>query len=523
MKFYLSLAVIFWSLNCLALDISGTVKDRSGALVSGATVKLVDLKNPSKEYVSYTNSAGQYVINETFPANNMFLFCYPNPFDRQTVISFHLDQKQRIELAIYNIAGQKISVISSGEFDSGHHQIVWDGLSQQGAPVIPGVYVCSLKARRNRPFSVKMIVQGGENIAVPVWSSVEPPPTGTEQIYSVSISGKGFVTHHVPEINLTGVSIKDFVIDRDIWTPFSTTGDYLSVYNGTDYTPVFIKGINLGATVPGSEPGQLAISSEQYARWFRMMVNAGFNTVRIYTLHYPRFYEEFARYNRENPDKPLFLLQGVWLNEEYHNPNAEDDLYSLTEIFDKEIQEVIDCIHGNRKIAFRQGAGYGHFKTDISQWLIGFVIGREIHAEEVGWTNYINHKVSGHQGMHVSINNVSPTEAWACERLDRLIAYERSKYRTTRPVSWSSWATLDPLTHPSEGWSSEEDSESIDLNDMKLLDAPGGYFASYHVYPYYPDFINWDENIKMCMMMMVLTIIWLIFVTYGATIPIFRC
>ena len=108
-----------------------------------------------------------------------------------------------------------------------------------------------------------------------------------------------------------------FDVSGTVFVPFSTAGNYLSVFNGTVYTPFFVKGVNLGASVPGSWPGQLAITSEQYARWFRMMTGAGFNTVYIYTLHQPRFYAEFARYNMENPDKPLYLLQGVWLPEEY--------------------------------------------------------------------------------------------------------------------------------------------------------------------------------------------------------------
>ena len=143
------------------------------------------------------------------------------------------------------------------------------------------------------------------------------------------------------------VALKLFSIElfAAVSAPFSTTGNYLGVYNGTDYTPVFIKGVNLGAAVPGSWPGQLAITAEQYARWFRMMTRAGFNTVYIYTLHQPRFYEEFARYNKENPDKPLYLLQGVWLREEYPLWDATNDLYTLTDEFDNEIRNVIDCVH----------------------------------------------------------------------------------------------------------------------------------------------------------------------------------
>jgi len=498
MRTFLSLIlVILFSHDCFAFYVSGTVTDRSGVPVSGAMVKFVPSKNPSAELIAYTDNFGRYIINETSPANNMSLYCYPNPFNRQTVISFHLDQRQRVELAVFNIAGQKIRVIFSGELDPGHHQIVWDGLSQWGAPVNAGTYICSLQGKIRA--SAKMVVQGGENIAVPVWSSEEEPPgevpNGTPQIYSVFISGKEINTHRVNSIDLTGISEKDFVIDRNGWTPFSTVGDYLGMYNGVDYTPVFIKGVNMGSAVPGAWPGQLAISSEQYARWFRMIADAGFNTVRIYTLHFPRFYEEFARYNRENSDKPLYLIHGVWLNEDYPN-YFFPDLNTLTSEFDRDIRDVVDCLHGNKKLGHRFGYAYGDFTADVSEWLIGIIIGREVYADEIIETDSFNPANTAYSGKHLSISDASPSEVWVSERLDRLIAHERTNYNTNRPVAFSSWLTLDPLTHPSEPEWGFEDAASLDLNKMKITDAPGGFFISYHAYPYYPNFISKDEKYK---------------------------
>ena len=278
--------------------------------------------------------------------------------------------------------------------------------------------------------------------------------------------------------------------------PFATTGNYLGVRNGVDYTPIFIKGVNMGAAVPGSWPGQLAISSQQYARWFRMIADAGFNTVYIYTLHQPRFYEEFARYNLENPEKQLYLFQGVWLREEYPAINSTNDLYSLTGEFDREIKNTVDCIHGNNSIVFRSGQGFGEYQTNVSKWVIGYIIGREIHAAEVETTNFRHFLTTAYNGAHLSIENASPTEAWITERLDRIIAYETSKYQITRPVAASSWPTLDPLKHPSEPHQSGHDDVSVDLNKLKIVNAPAGFFLAYHVYPYYPNFMNNEEEHK---------------------------
>ncbi len=59
--------------------------------------------------------------------------------------------------------------------------------------------------------------------------------------------------------------------------PFKAIGDYFSVWDGKDYTKLFLKGMNLGISVPGTLPGELAASSEQYARWFEQIKSIGYN------------------------------------------------------------------------------------------------------------------------------------------------------------------------------------------------------------------------------------------------------
>ena len=65
------------------------------------------------------------------------------------------------------------------------------------------------------------------------------------------------------------------------------------------------------------------------------MGDMGFNALRVYTLHYPRFYEVFAEYNEAHPNQPIYLLQGIWLDED----NSSGDLFDLTEAFDDGAKE----------------------------------------------------------------------------------------------------------------------------------------------------------------------------------------
>lgn len=278
------------------------------------------------------------------------------------------------------------------------------------------------------------------------------------------------------------------VLGADFQTvPFSTDTTHLTIWNGRNYEPFFVKGVNLGVAQPGKLPGELEVSRDQYAQWFQLINDAGFNTIRLYTLHFPHFYEVLDSFNLANPHNPLYFFQGVWLEEEKEGYTG--NLYQLTDSFFNEIEENVDCVHGNRVIPHRYGKAYGTFETDVSRWNMGYIIGREIYGEEAHLTNIQNAGIDSYTGSHLSIENAEPAEAWAVSALDHLVSYEYNGYGVFRPVSFSSWPTLDPLDHPDEPffW---EDAEKIDLNEIILTHAPAGYFASYHIYPYYPAFIT---------------------------------
>lgn len=275
-----------------------------------------------------------------------------------------------------------------------------------------------------------------------------------------------------------------------VTAPFSTDSNSLTVWDGEGYTPIFIKGVNLGVAKPGTFPGQLAATREDYDRWLQDIRDAGFNTIRLYTLHFPRFYEALYDFNQANPSTPLYFFQGIWLEEEV--PNYTEDLYELTDYFEQEMAENVGAVHGDVSISQRFGKAYGDFTVDVSAYLIGYITAREIHPPEVWHTNALYPDSTSHQGKYFSIENKYATEAWMCARLNHLVDLEWTKYGTQRPVSFSSWPSLDPLYHPKEP-NRYEDSVSIDLSTMNKDSSLAGFFASYHAYPYYPDFMSQDS------------------------------
>lgn len=271
--------------------------------------------------------------------------------------------------------------------------------------------------------------------------------------------------------------------------PFSTTATHLSQWNGERYVPIPIKGTNLGIAVPGTFPGQLQASAGDYARWFSQIKAAGFNCIRLYTLHFPAFYETLDSFNRTQPNNPLYFFQGVWLEEEI--PNYQQDLYELTHYFDEEIEENVSAVHGQAVIAPQPGKAFGTYTTDVSAWHLGYIIGREIYPDEVLNANANHPADRNYAGVFLSLLDADPAETWLTKRLDHLLQFEWSRFGTQRPVSASSWPTLDPIAHPTEP-NRYEDTAKIDLSQVDFSRAPAGMFVSYHAYPYYPDFMSQD-------------------------------
>jgi hypothetical protein len=64
---------------------------------------------------------------------------YPNPFSPATVIRYRLSNGIEVELAIYNVHGQRVRTLVSGRQEAGYHEAQWDGRNEAGARVASGV------------------------------------------------------------------------------------------------------------------------------------------------------------------------------------------------------------------------------------------------------------------------------------------------------------------------------------------------------------------------------------------------
>ncbi|BFH61600.1 hypothetical protein [Paenibacillus azoreducens] len=277
---------------------------------------------------------------------------------------------------------------------------------------------------------------------------------------------------------------------------FKTEGDHFMRYDRDgNWKEMFVKGVNLGATVPGHFPGELPATEEDYLRWFKEINEMGANVIRVYTVHQPVFYSALAKYNQDKGHDPLYFMQGIWSPEE--ELIASQDAYSgqIEEQFKAEIRKAVAAVYGDISVPEKQGASSGEYKTNAGQYLMAWHIGTEWDPGMVKNTNKTHSDVPAYKGEYFSgTQDASPFENWLAELLDYAAGQEK-QYGWEHPVTFTNWVTTDVLSHPGEPLF-EEDMVSVDARHVRPTGWKGGYFAAYHVYPYYPDFFRTDGSLQ---------------------------
>jgi peptidoglycan/xylan/chitin deacetylase (PgdA/CDA1 family) len=266
------------------------------------------------------------------------------------------------------------------------------------------------------------------------------------------------------------------------------------------WSPLFLKGFNLGPALPGTFPGEFRATAQQYREWLDMMGDLGVNLVRVYTILPPHFYEALAQYNFAHGQQPLYLLQGIWADQA--QTSSYGDSSYLAE-FQAEIRRAVDVIHGHAVLTERPGHASGQYSTNVSRYTLAFVLGREWEPETVTAMRQRFPERTSYQGTFFIVPKAQAMECWIAEALDYTANYETQNYQFQHALSFVNWLPLDPLYHDSE-WIEWDNVREYD-NDLETLDPnligttplfKAGYFASYHAYPYYPDFVYNDESYR---------------------------
>ncbi len=71
---------------------------------------------------------------------------YPNPFNPTTNISFDLVEHSPTEVTVWNMLGQKVATLYSGELPAGRHTLTFEARSENGNTLPSGVYIYKVAA-----------------------------------------------------------------------------------------------------------------------------------------------------------------------------------------------------------------------------------------------------------------------------------------------------------------------------------------------------------------------------------------
>ncbi len=83
---------------------------------------------------------------------------YPNPFNPTTTIEFSIPEATEIHVGIYNLLGQEIRTLVSGEYQPGFYTTMWDGLNRNGARVESGVYLYRMSSKAGFNTTKKLVL-----------------------------------------------------------------------------------------------------------------------------------------------------------------------------------------------------------------------------------------------------------------------------------------------------------------------------------------------------------------------------
>ncbi len=284
--------------------------------------------------------------------------------------------------------------------------------------------------------------------------------------------------------------------DAPVTTFMTTDSDTIYMEREGEKVPFEIRGVNMGVGLPGEWSTDYAIDQETYLRWFGWIQEMGANTIRVYTILHDDFYNAFYTYNtrrEEAGEEPLWLIHGVWVNDYIQNSHrdAYDDDFRQTLIDD--CRTVVDILHGQKTVSLGRGTGSGSYRRDVSQWVIAYIVGVEWEDVTVTYTDHKYPDRNQYVGDYLyTTEDASPFEAMLCEVGDQIIAYESGRYKQQRLLAFSNWPTTDPFAYPDEITRFFMKCAKVDVEHIRATDDfLAGQFASYHVYPYYPDYLNY--------------------------------
>jgi hypothetical protein len=130
--------------------------DPTASVVTGGTAIKFTTEPP---FTNILTGEGDLANRPMKPGSGSYFMArnHPNPFSSSTTIGYSLPGQCRVNLSVYNVAGELIRTLFDGNQPAGFYSIEWNSLSNAGTPAGPGIYFCKFKTD-NYSETLKMIL-----------------------------------------------------------------------------------------------------------------------------------------------------------------------------------------------------------------------------------------------------------------------------------------------------------------------------------------------------------------------------
>lgn len=289
--------------------------------------------------------------------------------------------------------------------------------------------------------------------------------------------------------SLNVVSHDNFSYEYNVKALFKAEEKGFKIFKAKSWQDFEIKGTELTAFTPGYTRQSDYLNKEEFQFWLQQIQALKVNVLYVPYLQTNAFYEEIYKFNINNPN-PLFILQGIPIDENLIRSSYDAFDYKLNSSIKKDIKTTVDALHG-RGISFKNHKYHsGFYIRDVSPFIFGYIIGNNTSPEFVYLTNSNNSNITSYSGSYFSIENGNPIDCFVAETMDYLVNYEISKYNQKSVVSYYSSPLTDPLEYEYESNFTRYSNINIENINSKYS---GLFFASYEIYPNYVDFLQFEN------------------------------
>ena len=180
--------------------------------------------------------------------------------------------------------------------------------------------------------------------------------------------------------------------------------------------------------------------------------------------------------------------------------NSAGDAYDagFVQALAQDAKDAVDVIHGNRIIPQNKTRGSGIYRKDVSDWVLGFIVGHEWNPSTIAYTDHRGRPTASAGEYIRTKDGATAFESMLATVMDQLVHYESSKYKEQRLVSFINDPQHDPFVYEQQVAKRLAKFSQLDIEHLEATESfEPGLFAAYRTYQFVPDFWSYLSEEQM--------------------------